>query len=104
VIPKRAPIKVSPGDVVNVGDHDTNWPAFVFVTTLAGQGWVPARHLAIDGRRGVVGVAYDTTELPTTTGERLQVVRRDDESGWLWCRKEKGEEGWVPTDTVDETV
>ncbi len=45
---------------------------------------------------------YDTTELPTQTGESLEVLREDRESGWLWCRSEAGREGWVPVSTVRE--
>jgi uncharacterized protein YgiM (DUF1202 family) len=44
--------------------------------------------------------AYDTTELPTRVGETLDVVARDDESGWLWCRSADGREGWVPSRTL----
>jgi hypothetical protein len=101
-IPERAPIRVEPGEAVGVGPRDTAWPAFVFVTTGHGEGWVPARHLELDpaGIRGVVRSAYDTTELPTTAGEELEVLERDDESGWLWCRNTRGREGWVPLNTL----
>jgi hypothetical protein len=100
-IPDRAPIRVAPGDVVEVGKHDTTWPAFIFVTTPTGQGWVPARHLEISGKSGVVRIGYDTTELETSAGETLEVLRRDDASGWHWCRNRVGREGWVPSDTLD---
>jgi GNAT superfamily N-acetyltransferase len=99
-IPDREPIQLSPGASVTVGERDTEWPAFVFVSAEQGTGWVPARHLAIDGETAVVVTAYDTTELPTTSGERLDVVARDDLSGWLWCRGGDGREGWVPDRTV----
>lgn len=39
---------------------------------------------------------YDTTELAVAAGERVEVVDRDDESGWWWCRNRDGTEGWVP--------
>lgn len=100
-IPQRAPIRVEPGDTVAVGDRDATWPAFVFVTTTSGEGWVPARLLDISGDRGVVIEAYDTTELETRVGETLEVLKRDEESGWLWCRSQVGTEGWVPVSTVD---
>jgi hypothetical protein len=31
--PGRPPIRVAAGQSVQVGDQDTTWPAFVFVTT-----------------------------------------------------------------------
>jgi hypothetical protein len=96
VIPDRAPLIVHPGDVVRIGDRDTEWPAFVFVTTSQGTGWVPLRHIDIEGSVGTVRVGYDTTELPASAGERVDVVRDDPESGWAWCRNDDGREGWIP--------
>ncbi|WJL94961.1 DUF4111 domain-containing protein [Microbacterium sp. ET2] len=95
-IPDRPPLIVEPGDTVEVGDRDAEWPAFVFVTTPRGSGWVPARHIQIDGRTGVVLVGYDTTELPARAGGLLHVIRDDPESGWAWCRDDAAREGWVP--------
>jgi hypothetical protein len=45
--------------------------------------------------------AYDTTELPTESGEVLDVITEDVQSGWLWCRSATGRTGWVPVNTVD---
>jgi hypothetical protein len=95
-IPERAPLVLEPGDIVQVGERDTEWPAFVFVTAPRGSGWVPARHIDIDGSVGVVRAAYDTTELPAASGERVEVVEDDPESGWSWCRNADGREGWIP--------
>lgn len=100
-IPERAPIEIYPGDTVKVGERDTTWPAFVFITSTQGEGWVPARHLETDSGETVVVTGYDTTELPTEAGQELVVVKRDDESGWLWCRRDDGDEGWVPSSTVE---
>ena len=95
-IPERPPLRVDVGEVVEVGDRDTQWPAFVFVTTADGSGWVPARYIDIDGSVGVVRVPYDTTELFASKGERVDIVRDDPESEWSWCRNDEGREGWVP--------
>lgn len=95
-IPVREPLKVSPGDSVQVGDREAEWPAFVFVTARWGAGWIPARHIDIDGASGTVRVAYDTTELSTSRGEMVDVIRDDPDSGWSWCRNADGGEGWVP--------
>jgi hypothetical protein len=88
------------GEEVQVGERDTEWPAFVFVRTGHGSGWVPARHLSQTNDAAVVLVAYDTTELPTEEGDVLEVVETDELSGWLWCRAQDGREGWVPARTV----
>ncbi|WP_453984331.1 SH3 domain-containing protein [Brevibacterium casei] len=95
-IPDRPPLTLEPGDSVEVGDQDTEWPAFVFVTAPRGTGWVPARHIDIDGPVGTVRVGYDTTELPASSGDYVDLVRDDPESGWSWCRNSDGREGWIP--------
>ncbi|WGD36785.1 SH3 domain-containing protein [Lysinibacter sp. HNR] len=95
-IPTRAPLKIQPGEEVSIGKRDTEWPAFVFVTTPTGTGWVPARHIDTHGSLGTVLVAYDTTELPASAGETVEVLSDDPESGWAWCRNRSGLEGWVP--------
>lgn len=100
-IPDRAPLQVAVGDEVQVGERDTRWPEFVFVTAAHGTGWVPARHLSQPSGAAVARTAYDTTELPTDVGDVLEVLAEDLESGWLWCRSGKGRTGWVPVSTVD---
>jgi len=102
-IPERPPLSLVSGDVVTVGRRDGDWPAFVFVTTVRGSGWVPSRHLSAETGRAVVVTPYNTTELATRSGEILEVIARDDESGWLWCRSTDGREGWVPSRTVEAT-
>ncbi len=99
-VPERPPIRLAVGDRVVVGRRDTEWPAFVFVETASGSGWVPSRHLSTDSGAAIVLHPYDTTELPAVTGDILSVLSRDDESGWLWCRSEDGREGWVPVRCV----
>jgi variant SH3 domain-containing protein len=100
-IPDRPPLRVSVGQRVDVGDRDTEWPEFVFVTCRQGSGWVPARHLSASSGSAVVHTEYDTTELPTHVGEVLDVVAEDLVSGWMWCRSREGREGWVPVKTLD---
>ena len=100
-IPERPPIQLAPGEPVMVGDRDTDWPAFVFVTAAGGQGWVPARYLSADAGAAVVELGYDTTELAVATGQEVTVVERDDESGWWWCRTDNGSEGWVPVSVLE---
>jgi SH3 domain/Variant SH3 domain len=100
-IPERQPLRLAAGDLVDVGRRDDDWPTFVFVTAGHGSGWVPSRYLSAESGQAAVRTPYDTTELPTTEEETLEVLRRDDESGWLWCRSRDGHEGWVPSRTVE---
>jgi SH3 domain len=100
-IPDRPPLQLVDGECVDVGDRDSEWPEFVFVTVSHGTGWVPARHLSAASGTAVVQIAYDTTELPTQAGDVLEVVAEDLTSGWFWCRAHDGREGWVPINTLE---
>jgi len=100
-IPDRPPLQLVDGERVDVGDRDSEWPEFVFVTASHGTGWVPARHLSATSGTAVVQIAYDTTELPTQAGDVLEVVAEDLTSGWFWCREHDGREGWVPINTLE---
>ncbi|HEX6285846.1 MAG TPA: SH3 domain-containing protein [Acidimicrobiia bacterium] len=100
-IPAREPIRLEPGHQVEVGEPDSQWPAFVFVTGPTGQGWVPSRHLSADAGTAVVVTPYDTTELSLEAGEVVDVLDRDDESGWWWCRRGDGAQGWVPVSALE---
>ncbi|WP_051426132.1 SH3 domain-containing protein [Jiangella gansuensis] len=81
---------------MRVGEHDTTWPAFVFVTFEGGSGCVPERHL--DAARPVATVlrGYTTQELPAVAGAEVTVLEDDPESGWSWCEDAEGRTGWVP--------
>lgn len=94
--PRRPPLVVCPGDCVRVGERDDDWPEFVFVTTAAGAGWVPARFIEIEGDRGTVKVAYDTAELAAAKGQLVEMIHDDPESGWDWCQDAQGTQGWLP--------
>src|SRR5260370_20064117 len=102
-ISERPPLRVEPGQRVHVGERDTKWPAFVFVTADDGAGWVPSRYLDAESGDAESGdaesgdaesgdaesgdaesgdatavVRYGTPELPTPAGEALSVLGRDD--------------------------
>ena len=100
-IPGRPPIQVAAGQSVQAGSQDTTWPAFVFVTTDDGSGWVPARHIDAGSAPAVMLAPYDTTELATAVGELLTVLVIDNPSGWTWVRNALGHEGWVPSNTIE---
>ena len=101
--PSRPPIRIAAGEQVVAGERDTEWPAFVFVTTESGAGWVPSRHLSGDSGPVQVVRDYDTTELAAEPGDALTVLTRDDEGSWLWCRDQHGRQGWIPLRAVSES-
>jgi hypothetical protein len=100
-IPDQPPIQVVPGQQVQVGQRDTEWTAFVFITTGDDAGWVPERYLDTSSDPAAALTSYDTSELATTAGEELILIERDDPSDWARVRNAAGSEGWVPLRTVE---
>ena len=94
-------LQVEVGDALVVRRRDVDFPGWIWcVDEAAGgaAGWVPEARVDRSGQRAVMRSAYDGAELTVGVGERLTVL--DDESGWLWCRNEGGEHGWVPQSHV----
>lgn len=102
--PDRPALLVRVGDRVTIGELDSTWPAFRWCTNTNGAaGWVPDRYLRHEAAdRAVVTRDYDTREISAITGEELEVLDIDAESGWVWCRDALGNEGWIPAQSVSE--
>ncbi len=62
-VPDRPAIQISVGEQVSVGQRSPDWPAFVFVTSALGEGWVPSRHLSAEEGVATVEADYDTAEI-----------------------------------------
>lgn len=93
--PARTPIRVRPGERVDVGAHDVEWPDFVWATQAGGAGgWVPQDVLARHGDQAIVQAESATAELEADPGDHLQLLR--EHAGGGWARDEHAREGWMP--------
>ena len=94
------PLEVRAGEVVLVGQRDSEWPAFLWCAAADGRGgWVPEGILVREGEQAVVREDYSARELTVTAGATVMVVRR--EGGWAWVLNEAGDTGWVPERHLD---
>ena len=102
--PARPVLELEAGAPVTVGELDDEWPAFRWcVNELDVGGWVPDRYLTHEQPgRARCRRAYSTRELSVDRGQGVELVERDDESGWHWCRDGAGREGWVPARSLAE--
>lgn len=91
----RSPLHIKAGDTVTVGPRDKSWPGWIWVSTADGRGsYVPEDILEIDGSRARVHTPFSARDLSVKSGEQVTALREI--SGWLWCRNDAGEEGWLP--------
>jgi len=82
-------------DLVCVEKRKSEWEGWIWCTAPDGkQSWVPESFLDIKKDVARILLEYNASELSVTKGEELEILK--EESGWLWCRNQKGKSGWVP--------
>ena len=92
----RNPLQLAIGDEVRLGPSDQAWPGWVWAISEDGRGsFVPEDHLDnLGGERASVVRAFNARDLTVRRHECVIALR--EVKGWLWCRNEAGEEGWLP--------
>ena len=97
------PIRFRKGDSLHVGQQDTEFKDWIWVTTKDGnQGWAPVQYLHIkDEQEAVARKNYTATELDTAIGDAL--LLHYELNDWGWAEKKDGSCGWVPMNTTKIT-
>ena len=90
------PIAFLAGDKVKTGRPDDEFPGWIWCQTPDGnEGWAPQSFLEFgNGSTAVAKSDYNAKELNVEPGEILETIQTL--SGWIRCRSESGDEGWVP--------
>lgn len=91
------PIHVAAGDVLSLSGGEDLWEGHRWLWALATdgrEGWVPADLPCCRGEFTVAAYDYAARELTVMPGEVVDVLRVS--HGWAWCRRETGDEGWIP--------
>ncbi len=89
------PLILRAGEGVTLGQHDTEWPGWIWCINDAGKsGWVPEQYIEAHGSEGVARYDYTAVELAVNVGDELLVGQRL--KGWAWCTNASGQSGWVP--------
>ena len=94
------PIVFSVGDAVTIGRRDDEYPGWIRVQTADGnEGWAPESYINVTGAESAIVVSdYCAREVDTTQGESLEALQ--ELNGWIWCRRQQDDEGWVSAKTV----
>jgi len=96
------PIILKKGEHVKTGKKDNRWVGWIWCKTENGnEGWAPENILEINQTEALVTADYNATELSVAVGEELELFQR--ESGWVWCHRQNGDEGWIPLECFDIT-
>lgn len=90
------PIRFATGELVTVGERDTEWPAFIWTITADGNaGWAPFDWLRPlgDGRAKALR-DYSAQELDADAGDEIELLF--ELGGWWWATGPDGRSGWIP--------
>ena len=94
------PIRFRKGDILHVGQQNTEFKDWIWVTTKDGnQGWAPVQYVQnIDAQKAVAKKNYTAVELDTVAGDEL--LLHYEVNDWGWVEKRDGSCGWVPLNTT----
>lgn len=98
------PVQFVGGEEFAVGDEDTEYPGWLWVTTADGNsGWAPVQLIEpLEAGRGRGRMDYTAQEVDVSAGDAVEVL--SSLNGWLWVRNPIGLEGWVPAEHVGGTA
>ena len=90
------PVRFAAGEIVALGERDTEWPAFIWTIAQDGNaGWAPFDWLQpLDDDRAEALSDYSAQELDVAVGDEVTLHR--ELGGWWWCEHRDGRCGWVP--------
>jgi hypothetical protein len=88
------PIVLRPGDVVHLGERDSEYPGWIWGTSPQGRGgWIPEEFLKVFGETGTAIREYNAREVDLDEGDIVSVI----EELLGWALVSKGDlVGWVP--------
>lgn len=90
------PIAMTPGDDLQLGKRDPEYPGWVWATSTrtSKSGWVPEDYVEFAGDQGSARRAFTAREVSVEVDERVTVV--EELLGWAWVKTADDREGWVP--------
>ena len=97
------PLVVKKGDTIEGKEKETKLEGWFWCRNEADIfGWVPKSYLEPDVEPKMYQLLqdYSSRELTVKVGDEIIVLI--EESSWVWVRTPLGEEGWIPTDNLED--
>ena len=98
------PLAAQAGEVVTLTDQVSQWEGhsdwvWPWCRDARGkEGYTPLAYLVGEGDQRRMRVDYSARELTVREGQHVLALA--EESGWVWCRADDGQEGWVPLSSL----
>ena len=98
------PITIRKGDLVTLGKRDTDFPGWIWATSLESgkSGWVPEQFLRIRGDQAESLRDYSARELTVAEGSMVTVLEAL--LGWCLVESDSGDRGWIPQSHLARSV
>lgn len=101
------PIEFQKGDLIELTGRTDNWNGHKWLWAIAAkdgrEGWIPDSFADVTKGAGQRASAdYSARELTCIEGELLTVLHAT--HGWVWCKNESGDFGWVPAENLETPI
>lgn len=94
------PIGFVAGEVLVLGQRDSEWPEFIWTTDPRGRsGWTPLSVIERDAAPIVARSDYSARELDADAGDVITLL--SETGGWWWAQHPAGAPGWIPARDLD---
>ncbi|MCB0356820.1 MAG: GNAT family N-acetyltransferase [Bdellovibrionales bacterium] len=97
------PLNLKAGDQIQLFEKDVpkKWLGWNWCKDSTGkEGWISETYFDRSEDKGVLVKDYTAKEISVTNGEKVDLIFED--CGWAWCKKENGDQGWLPTEVLKE--
>ncbi|GGH28979.1 SH3 domain-containing protein [Paenibacillus segetis] len=93
------PIILRKEQEVLYGKEDTQFPNWIFCTSMATQkeGWVPKQILTTPNKQGIAMATKDYSAHELTANQGDLLLGLEHLNDWTYCKTENDEYGWIPT-------
>jgi len=97
------PLELKPGDVVTIGERDSTWTEWLWVSVSGKNGgaWMHESMLETPTEpKSKVLEAYSSREISVKKNDAVHSLRSL--GGWHWCEKTDGTLGWIPDYVLEQ--
>ena len=101
------PIILNTGDKVVLGNEETEekWKGWIWAESITNSGWIPMQiiEFSSDRKTGIISKEYSAQELAVEKNDFVLII--ESLNGWLWVKNIlNNEEGWIPSECVNELI
>ena len=97
------PLNLKVGDKIQLFEKDVpdKWKGWNWCKDSTGnEGWISETYFKRESNDSAEIIKdYTAQEIAVNEGDEVELIFED--CGWAWCKKSSSEEGWLPTEILE---